>query len=126
MGRFTSGGSNGLTPLFSTPEEVARELFSPLHHADARARVESLVAEDPRFLWDETGSLRTADATALSLEDAPFVVFDVETTGSSVKEGAITEIGALKVVRGRVVMWDGALADPSLGEPVQFEETLRA
>ena len=38
---------------------------------------------------------------ALSLEDAPFVVFDVETTGSSAKEGAITEIGALKVVRGR-------------------------
>jgi DNA polymerase-3 subunit epsilon len=100
-----------------TPEEVARELFSPLHHADARARVESLVAEDPRFLWDETGSLRTADATALSLEDAPFVVFDVETTGSSAKEGAITEIGALKVVRGRVVDEFATLVNPR--RPIQ-------
>jgi DNA polymerase III subunit epsilon len=100
-----------------TPEEVARELFSPLHNGDIRARIEGLVADDPRFLWDEVGSLRTADATALSLEDAPFVVFDVETTGSSAKEGAITEIGALKVVRGRVVDEFGTLINP--GQPIQ-------
>ena len=100
-----------------TPEEVARELFSPPHHGDARVRVEGLVADDPRFLWDEMGSLRTADATALSLEDAPFVVFDVETTGSSAKEGAITEIGALKVVRGQVVDEFGTLINP--GRPIQ-------
>ncbi len=100
-----------------TPEEVALELFSPLHNGDARARVEGLVADDPRFLWDETGSLCTADATALSLEDAPFVVFDVETTGSSAKEGAITEIGALKVVRGRVVDEFATLINP--GRPIQ-------
>ncbi|RDI55072.1 dihydroorotase [Microvirga subterranea] len=30
------------------------------------------------------------------------------------------------VVRGNVVMWDGALEAPSLGETVRFEETLRA
>ncbi len=102
-----------------TPEEVARELFSPLHNGDARARarVEGLVADDPRFLWDETGSLRTADAAALSLDDAPFVVFDVETTGSSAKEGAITEIGALKVVRGQVVDEFATLINP--GRPIQ-------
>jgi DNA polymerase III subunit epsilon len=100
-----------------TPEEVARELFSPLHNSDARARVEGLVADDPRFLWDETGSLRTAEATALSLEDAPFVVFDVETTGSSAKEGGITEIGALKVVRGQVVDEFATLINP--GRPIQ-------
>ncbi|HEX2136395.1 MAG TPA: dihydroorotase [Microvirga sp.] len=29
------------------------------------------------------------------------------------------------IVRGRVVMWDGALAAPALGEAVRFEETLR-
>ena len=100
-----------------TPEEVALELFSPLHNGDARARVEGLVADDPRFLWDEAGSLRTADATALPLEEAPFVVFDVETTGSSAKEGAITEIGALKVVRGRVVDEFATLINP--GRPIQ-------
>jgi DNA polymerase-3 subunit epsilon len=86
-----------------TPEEVAREFFSPPHNGDARACVEGLVASDPRFLWDEAGSLRIADVVSSPLADAPYVVFDVETTGSSAKEGAITEIGALKVVRGRVV-----------------------
>jgi DNA polymerase III subunit epsilon len=100
-----------------TPEEVARELFSPLHNGDIRARVEGLVADDPRFLWDEVGSLRTADATALSLEEAPFAVFDVETTGSSAKEGGITEIGALKVVRGQVVDEFATLINP--GRPIQ-------
>jgi DNA polymerase-3 subunit epsilon len=100
-----------------TPEEVVRELFSPLHNGDARARVEGLVADDPRFLWDETGSLRTADATSLPLDEAPFVVFDVETTGSSAKEGAITEIGALKVVRGQVVGEFATLINP--GRPIQ-------
>jgi DNA polymerase III subunit epsilon len=99
-----------------TPEEVARELFS-LHNGDARARVEELVADDPRFLWNETGSLRTADVASLPLDEAPFVVFDVETTGSSAKEGAITEIGALKVVRGRVVDEFATLVNP--GRPIQ-------
>ena len=99
------------------PEDVARELFSPLHNGDARARIEDLVADDPRFIWDESGSLRTADAASLPLDEAPFVVFDVETTGSSAKEGAITEIGALKVVRGRVMDEFNTLVNP--GRPIQ-------
>jgi DNA polymerase-3 subunit epsilon len=100
-----------------TPEEVARELFSPPHSGDARARVEDLVADDPRFLWDKTGSLRTADGASLPLDEAPFVVFDVETTGSSAKEGGITELGALKLVRGRVVDEFATLVNP--GRPIQ-------
>jgi DNA polymerase-3 subunit epsilon len=99
-----------------TPEEVVRELFS-LHNGDARARIEDLVADDPRFLWDEAGSLRTADVASLTLDEAPFVVFDVETTGSSAKEGALTELGALKVVRGRVVDEFATLINP--GRPIQ-------
>jgi DNA polymerase-3 subunit epsilon len=95
-----------------TPEEVARELFSPSQNGDARARVEGLVVDDPRFLWDEAGSLRIADVASSPLDDAPYVVFDVETTGSSAKEGAITEIGALKVVRGRVVDEFATLVNP--------------
>ena len=30
------------------------------------------------------------------------------------------------IVRGAVVMWDGTLVGPARGEPVAFEETLRA
>ncbi|MDQ3639633.1 MAG: DEDD exonuclease domain-containing protein [Actinomycetota bacterium] len=98
-----------------TPEEVAQELSLP-SNGDARAYVEGMVAEDPRFLWDE-GSLRTADVASLPLDEAPYVVFDVETTGSSSREGAITEIGALKVVRGVVVDEFSTLLNP--GRPIE-------
>ena len=96
-----------------TPEEVAREFLTlPCSGDDARPLVEELVADDPRFFWDEAGALCVVDAVTLPLCDAPYVVFDLETTGSSAGEGAITEIGALKVVRGRVVDEFATLVDP--------------
>jgi DNA polymerase-3 subunit epsilon len=96
-----------------SPEEVAAEFLSlPYPNGDARARVEELVGGDPRFLW-EGEALTTADPLSLALEEAPYVVFDVETTGSSAtKGGAITEIGALKVVRGLVVEEFATLVNP--------------
>jgi DNA polymerase-3 subunit epsilon len=99
------------------PEEVSREFFSLSGNGDARARVEGLIVDDPRFLWDEAGSLRTVDTASLSLDDAPYIVFDVETTGSSAREGAITEIGALKVMRGQVVDKFVTLVNP--GRPIE-------
>ncbi|MDX6380750.1 MAG: polymerase subunit epsilon, partial [Rubrobacteraceae bacterium] len=99
------------------PEEVSREFFSLSGNGDARAHVEGLIVDDPRFLWDEAGSLRTVDTASLSLDDAPYIVFDVETTGSSAREGAITEIGALKVMRGQVVDKFVTLVNP--GRPIE-------
>ncbi len=95
-----------------SPEEVVQEFLSLPHlNGRAHAHVEELVADDPRFLWEE-GALCTTDVTSLPLDEAPYVVFDVETTGSSAKEGAITEIGALKVVRGRVDEEFATLVNP--------------
>ena len=95
-----------------SPEEVVQEFLSLPHlNGRAHAHVEELVADDPRFLWEE-GALCTTDVTSLPLDQAPYVVFDVETTGSSAKEGAITEIGALKVVRGRVDEEFATLVNP--------------
>lgn len=99
-----------------TPEEVATEFLAlPPLDGDARPRIEELVADDPRFLWDAKGALRTVDSASLPLSNAPYVVFDVETTGSSAREGAITEIGALKVVRGEVVDRFATLVNPGRG-----------
>jgi DNA polymerase III subunit epsilon len=101
-----------------SPEEVAAELLDLHLDGDARAYVEGLVGGDPRFLWDEAGGLRTADPFSLALEEAPYVVFDVETTGSSsAKGGAITELGAVKVLRGAVVDQYSALVNP--GRPIE-------
>ena len=51
------------------------------------------------------------------LGDTPYVVFDVETTGSSSKEGGITELGAVKLWRGEVVEELSTLVNP--GVPIQ-------
>ena len=96
-----------------SPEEIAAEFLSlPEANGDARACVEELVGGDPRFLWDGD-ALRTIDPASLALEEAPYVVFDVETTGSSAgKGGEITELGALKLLRGEVVEEFSTLVNP--------------
>src|ERR671932_813616 len=100
------------------PEEVAREFLALSHlDGDARRHVEEFVADDPRFFWDEAGALCTVEVASLPLHEAPYVVFDLETTGSSAGKGAITEIGAVKVVRGRVQEEFTTLVDP--GRPIE-------
>lgn len=96
------------------PEEITASLLSlPDLNGDARAHVERLVEGDPRFLWDADGSLRTADTAALALEEAPYVVFDLETTGASARKGAgITEIGAVKISGGQPVDRFSTLVNP--------------
>jgi len=100
-----------------SPEEISTaflSLTSP--NGDARALVERLIEGDSRFIW-EGESLRTAHAGSLALGEAPYVVFDVETTGSAAgKGGAITEFGALKLVGGEVVDQFSTLVDP--GRPI--------
>ena len=101
-----------------SPEEIAAEFLSlPRPNGDARVYVERLVENDPRFLWDGDRGLRTADLASLALEDAPYVVFDLETTGSSARMGGITELGALKLLRGQVVEEFSTLVNP--GRPIE-------
>ena len=84
-----------------SPEVVASEFLALANtNGAAKKLVKKLVGKDPRFLWNKDGSLAVTDPASLALDEASYVVFDVETTGSSSKEGAITEIGAVKVVRG--------------------------
>ena len=102
----------------TSPEEIATELLALPHlNGDARPHIEKLIGDDPRFIWEAGGRLRVADSASLGLAEAPYVVFDVETTGSSAgKGGAITELGALKLVRGEVVDQLSTLINP--GRPI--------
>jgi DNA polymerase-3 subunit epsilon len=101
----------------ASPEEIVAEFLSLSGaNGDARARVERLVEGDPRFLWEGEG-LRTVDLAQLALEDVPYVVFDLETTGSSAGRGGITELGALKLWRGQVVEEFSTLVNP--GRPIE-------
>ncbi|MBO3745592.1 DEDD exonuclease domain-containing protein [Streptosporangiaceae bacterium NEAU-GS5] len=56
------------------------------------------------------------DELGTPLRDVTFVVFDLETTGGSPAEHAITEIGAVKVRSGEVLGEFGTLVDP--GSPI--------
>ena len=96
-----------------SPETITSELFAlaSTNGAD-RTLVEKLIATDSRFSWTEDGALTVTDPASLALDDATYVVFDVETTGSSSKQGAITEIGAVKVVRGEVADQFSTLINP--------------
>jgi DNA polymerase III subunit epsilon len=100
-----------------SPEVVASDFLSlESPNGDARAIVERLVGGDPRFGWEDE-ALRTVDPASLALEEASYVIFDVETTGPAAgKGGAITEFGALKVVRGEVVDEFSTLVNP--GRPI--------
>lgn len=96
-------------------EEISTDLLSlPNLNGDARGHIEKLIGEDPRFLWDSSGLLRVVDPASLPLEDAAYVVFDVETTGTSAEKGGITEIGAVKLVGGGVVEEFSTLVNPEM------------
>lgn len=101
----------------ASPEEIASGYLGLGDlNGEARAVVERLVGDDPRFVW-KGPLLATADPLGLPLHEAPYVVFDLETTGSSAREGGITELGALKLVRGRVVDRFSTLVNP--GRPIE-------
>jgi DNA polymerase-3 subunit epsilon len=101
-----------------SPEEITTGLLAfPGLNGNARLQVEKLIGADPRFRWTPDGELCLTDPASLHPEDAPYVVFDLETSGASAAKGAgITEVGAVKVVGGQTVDRLSTLVNP--GSPI--------
>lgn len=96
-------------------EEIATDLLAmPNLNGNARGYIEKLVEGDLRFRWDERGGLRVADTASLALEEATYVVFDLETTGTSAEKCGITELGAVKVEQGSIVEEFSTLVNPGM------------
>jgi DNA polymerase III subunit epsilon len=77
--------------------------------------LDTLLGTDPRFRWDpDTGRWRAAvhDALARALDESTFVVLDLETTGGGPAPEGITEIGAVRVERGRLTATFATLVNP--------------
>jgi DNA polymerase-3 subunit epsilon len=78
-----------------------------------------LVGEDPRFRFDadeRRWRARVHDVLARPLADTSFVVVDLETTGGAPDAEGITEIGAVRVVGGRLADAFTTLVNP--GRPI--------
>ena len=84
----------------------------------ARLLVTDLIVRDPRLTLNGDTVELTADAYAdRLLEDAEFVVFDLETTGTKLPPARITEIGAYRVRNGRVLGKFHTLVNPEMAVP---------
>jgi DNA polymerase III subunit epsilon len=82
--------------------------------------IATLLGSDPRFRFDpeeRRWRARVHDRTARALADLSFVVVDLETTGGSPGASGIIEIGAVRVVGGRLVDSFATLVDPGRSIP---------
>lgn len=89
-------------PAGAHPEELVGLLFSGAgSDPELGPRlINRLLASDPNFVFDEangTWSLRGAERLKVPLDQARYVVVDLETTGGRPGPGAIIEIGAYRM-----------------------------
>ena len=84
----------------------------------ARKLVSDLVENDPRLkLNEDTLELIAFNHDSRSLYDTDFVVFDLETTGAKTPPCRITEIGAYRVSKGKIVGEFETLVNPETSIP---------
>jgi DNA polymerase III epsilon subunit family exonuclease len=84
----------------------------------ARMLVSDLAESDPRLqLNEDTLELVASDAEARRLCETDYVVFDLETTGAKTPPCRITEIGAYRISRGRIVGEFETLVNPETSIP---------
>src|SRR4051794_39569008 len=101
---------------------AARELFAlrSAPEAIARSLLEEVVAADARLAW-QGASIRLAatPGTETRIEDAHFVVVDLETTGLTPRTARICEIGAQRVRSLELADSYETFVDPGLPIPAE-------
>ncbi len=108
-------------PAGASPEELLDLVFTARGRDPEFARrfLATLLGGDPRFRFDPVDGCwraRVHDALARPLAEAEFVVVDLETTGGAAAPDGITEIGAVRVVGGRLTETFTTLVNP--GRPI--------
>jgi DNA polymerase III epsilon subunit family exonuclease len=99
--------------------EAARTLFATSSISDglARSLLEEVTAGDSRIVCSGTTVSLTGGRANPSLEEAEFVVFDLETTGLSATRCRICEIGAVRVRGLELVDSFQSLVNPGVALP---------
>src|SRR3954453_3198842 len=101
------------------PEAVMAEAIMFGHRSlapilDMQDQLREQVGKTKRFPYIEPGAESLIDFVDATQNNHPFVVFDVETTSRDVKQGAIVEIGAVKVNKGKIEDRWSTLVNPSV------------
>jgi DNA polymerase III epsilon subunit family exonuclease len=101
------------------PEAVMAEAIMFGHRSlapilDLQDQLREQVGKTKRFPYIEPGVESLLDLVDAVKNNHPFVVFDVETTSRDVKQGAIVEIGAVKVNNGKIEDRWSTLVNPGV------------
>ena len=101
------------------PVEAARALFATpsISAGLARSLLEEVTAGDSRVACTGSTVALAGPAADPLLEDASFVVFDLETTGLSATQSRICEIGAVRVQALELVGKFESLVNPGVSLP---------
>ena len=102
------GGRASVMEVVDTVMKISRP------QADfAKLLVSDLVGNDPRLqLNEDTLELTAVNRDARELFETDFVVFDLETTGAKTPPCRVTEIGAYRIRRGKIVGEFETLVNP--------------
>ena len=121
-------GVSSATDIINQAKNWGMDAIAITDHGNIQAFTEaSHVKDPPKIIYGVEGYLvddlkelvsNPADKT---LDDG-FIVFDIETTGFSAKNDAITEIGAVKVVNGEIVDRFSTFVNPKRPIPFRIEE----
>ena len=89
------------------PESVMAEAIMFGHRSlapilDLQDQLREMVGKPKRLPYIEPGTGSVLQFVEAVANNKPFVVFDVETTSRDAKQGAIVEIGAVKVAKGKI------------------------
>ncbi len=103
------------------PEAVMAEAIMFGHRSlaaivDLQDQLRAMVGKPKRLPYIEPSVGSLLDFVDATQSNRPFVVFDVETTSRDVKQGAIVEIGAVKVNHGQIEDRWSTLVNP--GTPI--------
>jgi len=101
------------------PEDVMAEAIMFGHRAlaaicDLQDQLREQVGKPKRLPFLEPSAESVLQFVEAAQGDRPFVVFDVETTSRDVKQGAIVEIGAVRVNHGKVEDRWSTLVNPGV------------
>src|SRR3954468_17634032 len=101
------------------PEAVMAEAIMFGHRSlapilDLQDQLREQVGKPKRFPYIEPSTESILDFVDAVQNNHPFVVFDVETTSRDVKQGAIVEIGAVKVNNGKIEDRWSTLVNPGM------------